>query len=246
MNLSTTFAALFLVATASFTSATSPPTTRYSSVCNQATRHARNAIADIFADDCANAYQRNFQRDVKDATPHRNGNNRQVVRTYNRCAKLAIEDELERIGQQCKRSVNANKECNYLGRTAASYILQDEGICPIELDDSNDGGDSAHPFSNKAAQPHRSDSLSPVKRFRRQCLKVAIGVCEGNMRSMARDCGKRGLRLRDQQRLQNKCDDEVFLLSTSNYVPDNWVEGGEVDEVSIDEEDEYDEFPSAY
>ena len=127
---------------------------------------------------------------------------------YNECAEAAVTDELARIADQCENSSEVADDCNDLGLQVASSIIQSSNVCP------RDYYAGAEDSSN-----------TPVKKFRRECIKVAIGVCQGNIKSEAEDMCGASLGLAKQQRLQNKCHDQVFSLAES------LAEGSEEDDL---------------
>jgi len=113
-------------------------------------------------------------------------------------SEAAVKDELARIAEQCENSSEVAGDCNDLGLQVASSIIQSSNVCP------RDYYAGAEDSSN-----------TPVKKFRRECIKVAIGVCQGNIKSEAEDMCGASLGLAKQQRLQNKCHDQVFSLAES-------------------------------
>ena len=118
-------------------------------------------------------------------------------RARNHCARKAIKSELDRIGRQCRNSGQAADDCNELGSTAATIIVNDSGFCPTRGTRRR----GANRFGN-----------NNLRQFRRECRRVGVGSCQGSILNAARECGAR-LNLSQQSQLQGRCSREVNRLT---------------------------------
>ena len=165
--------------------------------CNRGGGDGLDAVMKVFKNDCNNALGRNFERKVNNNWTRRTGNT-WLSNAYNECAEEAVKDKLARIAEQCESSSEVADDCNDLGLQVASSIIQSSHVCPRDYYGAEDS------------------STTPVKKFRRECIKVAIGVCQGNIKSEAEDMCGASLGLAKQQ---------VFSLAES------LAEGSEEDDL---------------
>ena len=118
-------------------------------------------------------------------------------RARNHCARKAIKSELDRIGRQCRNSGQAADDCNELGSTAATIIVNDSGFCR----------------NNRTSTSNRTTSnRNALRQFRRECRRVGVGSCQGSILNAARKCGAR-LSLSQQSQLQGRCSRQVNRLT---------------------------------
>ena len=117
-------------------------------------------------------------------------------RARNHCARKAIKSELDRIGRQCRNSGQAADDCNELGSTAATIIVNDSGFCP----------------TNRGTRGANQRGNNNLRQFRRECRRVGVGSCQGSILNAARDCGAR-LSLSQQSQLQGRCSRQVNTLT---------------------------------
>ena len=127
-------------------------------------------------------------------------------RARNHCARKAIKSELDRIGRQCRNSGQPADDCNELGSTAATIIVNDSGFCPTR------GTRGANRFGN-----------NNLRQFRRECRRVGVGSCQGSILNAARDCGAR-LSLSQQSQLQGRCSRQVNRLTGGRNAMDTMVD----------------------
>lgn len=161
--------------------------------CHQGEIDGKRMVNDKFRNNCNNALDRNFVRNVNRQRDRQFGNNSNWQdRAYNKCAQDAIQRELDHIGRQCRNSSQAADDCNELGREAARVIVRQARVC-----------------DNKNKSRIRGNDL---KQFQRSCRNVAYGVCSGFIWDAATECGGR-VSLDDQARLQRKCQSEVNSLT---------------------------------
>ena len=116
-------------------------------------------------------------------------------RARNHCARKAIKSELDRIGRQCHNSGQAADDCNELGSTAATIIVNDSGFC-----------------RNNRTSNRTTSNRNALRQFRRECRRVGVGSCQGSILNAARDCGAR-LSLSQQSQLQGRCSRQVNTLT---------------------------------
>ena len=189
---------------------------------------AKRAVQRLYRGDCNNALEHAFTEDVnrmRDRTfPHSARNWRD--RAYNKCGRDAIRKELDRIGRRCRNSHQAAGDCSELGETAATIIFDNSGVCPAERH-----------FRQQRIRGHN------LKKFREECRGVAYGQCKGYIDDAVRNCGGDSLSLREQSRLQNKCEDEVDSLtgygSDLDFMNDQFLEGYSGDESASSEDWDY-------
>jgi len=166
--------------------------------CNRGTRDGRNAVRRLFNNDCNNALDRRFTRDVNRIRDRKFPSNPRNWRdrARNHCARKAIKNELDRIGRQCRNSGQAADDCNELGSTAATIIVNDSGFCR----------------NNRGTRGASRGFGNNLRQFRRECRRVGVGSCQGSILNAARECGAR-LNLSQQSQLQGRCRREVNRLT---------------------------------
>merc|ERR1711862_608757 len=161
-----------------------------SASCDNGRKRGETAMRDEWerqGDDCVNAWDlSNMARSVKKKYPSSGGNER--VREYNRCARNAVDEEVENIKEECFE--DNPSQCFGLGQAAANMI-------------------ALYDVCDEASAKGRGNKND----YERSCRDMAYTICEGQVASSIKKyCPKKMPGTSRLGELMDECPSKVDSL----------------------------------
>lgn len=206
MNLLLKLKALALVVTSSVHAAKMPFVLRGSGYneavlveveasCSEGLRSGKKTADDLWrsmGQDCGDIYNLEKEANKEKTKKYPNSSNWRTE-AYNECARDGVDDQVKKYEKECLESP---EECEDLGKTAAELVVKDNYEC---------------------SKPQVEPSASRQTDYKKDCRKVAYGVCEGHIstavKTICRNPNERVRTTSELRSLQTKCEKQVNRMT---------------------------------
>lgn len=169
-----------------------------SSRCADGKKDGKKTVDDLWKsmdENCDNAWDLDDDANKKKNKKYPRKAENRKDQEYNDCARDEVDKQVERIEKKCFD--NDPSQCEDLGKTAAELVVKDNYECS-----------QAH-ASGQSASKHTD--------YKKECRKVAYGVCEGHITSAVKTiCRNRHEKVRstsELRSLQTKCKKQVDRMT---------------------------------